>query len=173
MVVRDYRNEVRWWRENTWIGCGGGAVGDFGEVIEKNKEKWNNWIVFRVSKSYNQYKICWHMTTKNGLFHLSLLLATLTREGREIPSTRSWAEHISLIRDSVSNVFATDGRFSLPSLPAKNQWNGNGTILGIVCNTFWKELGIELHYSVTAHWFWVTSDDFFFKNQDIHRPKNG
>ena len=56
MVVRDYRNEVRWWRENTWIGCGGGGVGDFGEVIEKNEEKWNNWIVFRVSKSYNQQK---------------------------------------------------------------------------------------------------------------------
>ena len=129
----------------------------------KNEETWNNWIVFRVSRSYNQYKLCWHIPTKNGLSHLSLLLSTLTREGMRISSTRSWAEHISLIRDSVSNVFATDGSFSLPSLPAKNQWNGNGTILGIVCNTFWKELGIELHYSFTAHWFWVTSDDFFFQ----------
>ena len=58
---------------------------------------------------------------------LSLLLSTLTREGRRIPSTRSWAEHISLIRDSVSNVFTTYGSFfffalfSIHELPAKNQ----------------------------------------------------
>ena len=61
---------------------------------------------------------------------LSLLLSTLTREGRGIPSTRSWAEHISLIRDSVSNVFTTYGSFffcfffalfSIHELPAKNQ----------------------------------------------------
>ena len=85
MVVIDYRNEVRWWRrKNTWNG-GGGGVGGFGEGTKKNEEKRNNWIAFRVSKNYNQYKICWHIPTKKGFSHLSLslLLSTLTREGSE------------------------------------------------------------------------------------------
>ena len=147
MVVTDYRNEVGRWRKNTWNGGGGGGVGGFGEGIKKMRR--SQITEFRVSKSYNQYNICWHIPTKRGLSHLSLLLATLTREGRGIQSTRSWAEHISLIRDSVSNVFTTYGSFffalfSIHELPAKNQWNGNGTILEIICNTFWKELGIEL-----------------------------
>ena len=34
MVMRDYRNEVRWWRKNTSKGCGGG-VGGFGEGVKK------------------------------------------------------------------------------------------------------------------------------------------
>ena len=148
MVVTDFRNEVGRWRKNTWNGGGGGGVGGFGEGIKKMRR--SQITEFRVSKSYNQYNICWHIPTKRGLPHLSLVLATLTREGRGIQSTRSWAEHISLIRDSVSNVFTTYGRFfffalfSIHELPAKNQSNGNGTILEIICNTFWKELGIEL-----------------------------
>ena len=129
IAARYYRNVVRWWRKSTWNGGGGGCVGGFGEEIKKNEEKWNYWIVFRVSKSYNQYKICWHIPTKHGLSHLSLLLATSTRGGRGIPSTRSWAKHISLVRYSV--FFALLG---MHELPAKNQWNGNETILGIVCN---------------------------------------
>ena len=110
MVVTDYRNEVGRWRKNTWNGGGGGGgVGGFGEGIKKMRR--SQITEFRVSKSYNQYNICWHIPTKRGLSHLSLLLATLTREGRGIQSTRSWAEHVSLIRDSVSNVFTTYGSF--------------------------------------------------------------
>ena len=167
MVLADYRNEVRWWRKNTWNG-----VVVVLEVLArklKNEGKRNNWIAFRVSKSYNQYKICWHIRTKKGLSHLSLLLTILTREGRGIPSTRSWAEHISLIRDSVKcfwNLWQLFfALFSMHELPATNQSNGNGTILGIVCNTFWKELWMELHYSFTAHWFWVISYFFFSKTK--------
>ena len=106
---------------------------------------------FRVSKSYNQYNICWHRHPNEKGPFASLSPASNFDKGRKgnpkhTIMGRTYKPNQGQCLKCFYNLwqFFFFALFSIHELPAKNQWNGNGTILEIICNRFWKELGIEL-----------------------------